>query len=89
MSISYYLVDDKWTTIRFENIIKPKFYDEYGDVLKNKYVQFNVNGTDYPVRTNDQGIATLNINLGIGEYNITSISLFDERKSNTLLIFSL
>ncbi len=32
MSISYYLVDDKWTTIRFENIIKPKFYDEY--VLK-------------------------------------------------------
>lgn len=33
MSISYYLVDDKCTTIRSGNIIKPKFYDEY--VLKN------------------------------------------------------
>ena len=64
-----------------------KFYDEYGEILANKYVSFIVNGTEYPIRTNSEGIAVLNVDLGIGEYNVTSVSLLDESTTNKLLIF--
>ena len=70
-----------------DNYFQAKFYDEYGNALANKYVQFNVNGTDYPVKTNDEGIATLNIKFDVGTYNVTSISILDEAKSNTLFVF--
>ena len=70
-----------------DKYFQAKFYDEYGNALTNKYVQFNVNGTDYPVKTNGEGIATLNIKFDVGTYNVTSISILDEAKSNTLLVF--
>ena len=63
------------------------FYDEYGALLNNTYVQFNVNGTDYPVLTNEFGVATLNVNLPVGNYKVTSISLLDESQVNSLLVF--
>ena len=64
-----------------------KFYDEYGEVLANKYVLFIVNGTEYPIKTNSEGIAILDVNLDVGEYNVTSVSLLDESTINKLLIF--
>ena len=64
-----------------------KFYDEYGEVLVNKYVLFIVNGTEYPIKTNSEGIAILDVNLDVGEYNVTSVSLLDESTINKLLIF--
>ena len=70
-----------------DNYFQAKFYDEYGNALANRYVQFNVNGTVYPVKTDDDGIATLNIKFDVGTYNVTSISILDEAKSNTLLVF--
>ena len=70
-----------------DNYFQAKFYDEYANALSNKYVQFNVNGTNYPVQTNDDGIAILNIKLNEGLYNITSSSLLDESRSNLLLVF--
>ena len=64
-----------------------KFFDEYGGVLANKYVLFIVNGEEYPVKTNGEGIAVLDVDLEVGEYNITSVSLLDENTTNKLLIF--
>ncbi|WP_296881729.1 hypothetical protein [uncultured Methanobrevibacter sp.] len=64
-----------------------KFYDEYGEILANKYVSFIVNGTEYPIRTNSEGIAVLDVDLDVGEYNVSSVSLLDESTTNKLLIF--
>ena len=65
-----------------------KFYDENGLALKNKYVQFSVANQDYPILTDSEGIAVLNVIIPVGEYNITSVSLLDESKTNKLLIFN-
>ncbi|WP_405309934.1 hypothetical protein [Methanobrevibacter sp.] len=64
-----------------------KFFDEYGGFLANKYVLFIVNGEEYPVKTNSGGIAVLDVDLAVGEYNVTSVSLLDENTTNKLLIF--
>ena len=70
------------------NYFKAKFYDEYGEILSDKYVLFNVNGTDYMVKTNDSGIATLNIDLPVGEYDVTTVNMvLDENTTNKLLVF--
>lgn len=65
------------------------FYDEYGNVLTNKYVIFKVNGTDYSSRTDSNGIAYLNENFALGNYEIVTINpLVNENRTNNLLIFS-
>lgn len=50
------------------------FYDNEGNPLKNTIVSFNVNGVFYNKLTDSNGIATLNINLPVGEYIITAIN---------------
>ena len=47
--------------------------DGQGNPLANQIVTFNVNGVFYNKVTNDEGIASLNINLIKGEYIITSM----------------
>ncbi len=51
------------------------FLDTDGKPLKNSDVQFNINGIFYTRKTNEMGIAKLNINLAPGKYIITSINL--------------
>ncbi len=48
------------------------FTDSQGNFLKNKNIQFNINGVFYTRTTNDKGIAMMNINLNPDKYVITS-----------------
>ena len=43
----------------------------YGVIIPNETVLFTVNGVSYNRTTNENGIAQLNINLGVGYYTIT------------------
>ena len=47
------------------------FYDAKGKVLKNTQVTFQINSKTYSVKTDNKGIAKLNINLNPGKYTIT------------------
>ncbi|WP_299523539.1 Ig-like domain-containing protein [uncultured Methanobrevibacter sp.] len=47
--------------------------DEQGNPLAGQTITFNVNGVFYNKVTDENGIASLNINLNKGEYIITSI----------------
>ncbi len=51
-----------------------KVYDKTGNIAINKTVQFNINGIIYTKITNDEGLASLNINLKAGNYQITTIT---------------
>ena len=64
------------------------FLDENGSALKNTEVIFKVNGKEYNVKTNEDGIAQLTgAKLAVGEYNITSVNpVTNEEATNTLEI---
>lgn len=47
--------------------------DKKGNPLANSQVTFNINGVFYSRKTNENGIAKLNINLQAGEYILTAI----------------
>ena len=51
----------------------------------NQSVLFNVNGVFYNRTTNNDGVASLNIRLPVGEYIITT-SCFGQFISNKILI---
>ncbi|MBQ9026481.1 MAG: Ig-like domain repeat protein, partial [Methanobrevibacter sp.] len=50
------------------------FLDVNGNPLKDTFVKFNINGVMYNRKTNDEGIAQLNINLYKGEYILTAMN---------------
>lgn len=60
-------------------------YDKTGKALVNKTVRFNINGIFYERKTNEKGVAKLNINLDPGNYIVTVYNLITgEEKSNNL-----
>ncbi len=66
------------------------FTDSQGNPLKNKDVQFNINGVFYTKTTNDKGIAMMGINLNPGKYVITAINLVTgEQSGNNITVKSL
>ena len=66
------------------------FTDSQGNFLKNKNIQFNINGVFYTRTTNDKGIAMMNINLNPGKYIITAKNLVTgEQSSNIITVKSL
>lgn len=61
--------------------------DTSGNPLKNSDVQFNINGIFYTRKTNENGVAKLNINLNPDTYVITSINLATgEQFANTITV---
>ena len=63
------------------------FLDSNGNLLKNTDVNFNINGVFYTRKTNDQGVAKMNINLLPGEYIITAANLVSsEQYSNVIKV---
>lgn len=67
-----------WATFRYEN----------GEILKNTDVKFNVNGVSYTRKTDNNGTATLNINLPSGEYIITAHNpINNEKFSNKIYVY--
>ena len=66
-----------------------KFYDEYGNILENKYVIFNINDNNYSARTDSNGIAYIPIELELGEYELTIVNpIVNEKAATNLLIFT-
>ncbi|WP_296887648.1 Ig-like domain repeat protein [uncultured Methanobrevibacter sp.] len=65
------------------------FYDSEGNILPNTDVNFNIHGVFYTRKTNDAGVAKLNINLNPGEYIITASNpVTGEMKSNNVTVLS-
>ena len=84
------------TTLFGEDIVKyykngtqfyASFLDTDGGPLKNSEVKFNINGIFYTRKTDDNGVAKLNINLSPKKYIITSInSKTGEKISNHITV---
>ena len=66
------------------------FIDSQGQTLKNADVKFNINGVEYTRKTNESGIASLNINLNPGQYIITATNpATGEMHSNRIYVSSI
>jgi len=64
-----------------------KFYDDNGNILANTPVKFTVNNKEFTVTTDNNGVATLNVGLGNGTYQITSTNpKTGEKTTNKLVI---
>ncbi|WP_407416403.1 hypothetical protein [Methanobrevibacter sp.] len=61
------------------------FVDTAGNLLKNTDVNFNINGVLYTRKTNDAGVAKMNINLNPGEYVITAINPVSKEQSGNII----
>ena len=63
------------TELYFKNgtAYKVVLSDSEGTLLTNQSVIFNINGNNYTRSTNDQGIASITINLNSGNYNISTL----------------
>ena len=48
------------------------FYDSHGNFLANRWVTISVNGKSYSQKTNNNGFASLDVNLKPGTYNVVS-----------------
>lgn len=48
------------------------FVDSQGNLIRNRNVEININGILYIRKTNDLGVACMNINLNPGEYILTA-----------------
>ena len=67
-----------------------KFVDSEGNALKNTDVKFNINGIEYTRKTNESGVAQLNINLNSGDYILTATNpITNEMRSNTIQVVGL
>ena len=71
------------SSVKVDNLVKyyrnesqyyATFVDGQGNPLANISVQFNINGVLYTRKTNENGTAKMNINLGAGNYTITAIN---------------
>ena len=66
------------------------FYDAKGNVLKNTQVKFQINAKTYSAKTDNKGVAKLNINLKPGTFTITPINpKTSEQIARTLTVKSL
>ena len=64
------------------------FLDSNGELLANANVTFNINGVYYTRKTNESGVARLNINLNAGEYILTAINTNGEMHSNNITVLN-
>jgi len=64
--------DDLVKTYKNDTQYYASFLDNNGNPLANSEVTFNINGVFYTRKTNENGIAKLNINLNSGNYIITA-----------------
>ena len=65
-----------------------RFLDSKDELLANTNVTFNINGVFYTRKTNESGVARLNINLNAGEYILTAINTNGEMHSNNITVLN-
>ena len=69
------------------NYFRATFLDKNGDLLGNQEIQFKIGDKEYNMTTNSNGVATLDVILNSGTYNITSINLVTgETKVNEFVV---
>ena len=65
------------------------FIDTQGKPLKSTDVEFNINGVFYTRKTNENGVARMNINLNPGKYTITARNPSSgEQYTNTITVLT-
>ncbi len=64
------------------------FRDSDGNLVRNENVIFKVNNHEFGSTTNNQGVATGNINLNAGTYNLISINPITKEQKQTRLVIS-
>ena len=67
--------------------VSATFLNTDGNALNGKQVTFKINGNDYTAKTNSNGVATVNIDLGVESYAVTAVNpVNNEQKQFNLLI---
>ena len=77
--------DNLTTQYNTTNYLQAKFYDENGEILTNTEVQFIINNKSYTKTTDENGVATLDENLNIGNYTVTIVNPIGQNKMNVNL----
>ena len=79
--------DDVTKVYRNSTQYYAKFITSKGEIIKNREVEFNINGVFYKRTTNESGMAKLNLNLEQGKYILTAKNpVTGEMKSNLITI---
>ena len=59
------------------------FVDSQGNLIRNKDIEININGVFYTRKTNDNGVAQMNINLPPGTYILTATNPLSKEQHTT------
>ena len=59
------------------------FVDSQGNLIRNTDIEININGVFYTRKTNDNGIAKMNINLPPGTYILTATNPLSKEQHTT------
>ena len=57
------------------------FLDKDGKTLASRLVSFNIGDKTYAATTNANGVATANVDLGVGTYTVTAINPVNNEQS--------